>query len=350
MTGTLPEKMRVAVWYSNRDVRIEEMPVPRIGPGELLIRVEASGICGSDVMEWYRLDRAPLVLGHEIGGQIAEVGEGVERYQPGDRISAAHHIPCNTCPYCLSGHHTVCDTLRQTNFDPGGFAQYLRLPAINVDQGVFPLPDEVSYQEATFIEPLACILRGHRKAKVEPGNSVLVIGSGISGLMHIEMARILKAGRVIATDISDYRLKAALRFGAESTIRAEEVSPSRLRQLNQGRLADRVIVCTGATAAVAQALELVERDGTILFFAPTGPDVTVPLSINELFWRNDVTLTTSYAGSPADYQTALELIREGIFPARQFITHNLGLAESGFGFQLVADAQDSIKVIIEPQR
>ena len=144
VTGTGRSSMRVARWYSNRDVRIGEMPVPHIGPGELLVRVEACGICGSDVMEWYRLDRAPLVLGHEIGGQIVVVGEGVTDYQVGDRVSAAHHVPCNTCHYCLSGHHTVCDTLRQTNFDPGGLAEAVRLPAITVDRGVFLLPDHAS--------------------------------------------------------------------------------------------------------------------------------------------------------------------------------------------------------------
>ncbi len=339
--------MRVAMWYNNRDMRLEEMPVPQIGSGELLVRVEACGICGSDVMEWYRLDRAPLVLGHEIGGQIVDVREGVERYKEGDRVSAAHHVPCNTCHYCLNGHHTACDTLRQTNFDPGGFAEYIRLPAINVDRGVFLLPDEVSYEEATFIEPLACVLRGQRLAHMPPGNSVLVIGSGIAGLLHIQLARTLGAGRVIATDINDYRLEAAQQFGADATIHAEEDLPARLRQVNQGRLADLVIVCTGAASAITQAFKSVERGGTILFFAPTGPDVTVPISINELFFRNDITLTTSYAGSPADYQTALELIRADTIPVRQMITHRLGLAETGLGFQLVADAKNSIKVIIE---
>ncbi len=342
--------MRVAMWYSNRDVRIEEVPVPQIGFGELLVRVEACGICGSDVMEWYRLDRAPLILGHEIGGQIEVVGEGVERYKKGDRVSVAHHVPCNTCHYCLSGHHTACDTLRQTNFDPGGLAEYVRLPAINVDRGVFLLPDEVSYEEATFIEPLACVLRGQRLAHMQPGNSVLVIGSGIAGLLHVQLARTLGAGRVIATDINDYRLEAARRFEADATIHAEEDLPARLRQVNQGRLADLVIVCTGATSAIAQALKSVERGGVVLFFAPTDPGVTIPVSINELFWRNDITLTTSYAGSPADYQTALELIQGGTVPVRQMITHRLSLAETGLGFQLVADARNSIKVIIEPQR
>ncbi len=342
--------MRVAKWYNNRDVRIEEVPIPQIGPGELLIRVEACGICGSDVMEWYRLDRAPLVLGHEIGGQIVAVGEGVERYKEGDRVSAAHHVPCNTCHYCLNGHHTVCDTLRRTNFDPGGFAEYVCLPAINVDRGVFPLPDAVSYEEATFIEPLACILRGQRQAGMKPGNSVLIIGSGITGLLHLMLAHTLGAGRVIATDINQHRLEAAQQFGADATIHAKEDVPTRLRQINQGRLADLVIVCTGATSAIAQALSSVERGGTVLFFAPTDPGVTIPISINELFWRNDITLTTSYAGSPADHQTALELILAGTVPVRQMITHRLSLEETGLGFQLVVEAKDSIKVIIEPQR
>jgi len=342
--------MRVAVWYNNKDVRIEEMPVPQIGAGELLVRVEACGICGSDVMEWYRLNRAPLVLGHEIGGQVVAVGDGVEGYKEGDRISAAHHVPCNTCHYCLSGHHTVCDTLRRTNFDPGGFAEYLRLPAINVNRGVFLLPDTVSYEEATFIEPLACVLRGQRRAHLQPGDSVLVIGSGIAGLLHVQLARALGAGRVIATDINDYRLETAQRFGAEAIINAREDVPARLRELNQGRLADLVIVCTGAVSAITQALKSVERGGTILLFAPTEDGVTIPISLNELFWRNDITLTTSYAGSPADHQVALELIRAGSVPVSKMITHRLSLAETGLGFQLVANPQNSIKVIIEPQR
>ena len=342
--------MRVAMWYNNRDVRVEEMPTPRTGPGELLVRVEACGICGSDVMEWYRLDRAPLVLGHEIGGQIVAVGDGVDRYKEGDRISAAHHVPCNTCYYCLNGHHTACDTLRQTNFDPGGFAQYIRLPAINVDRGVFLLPDEVSFEEATFIEPLACVLRGQKRARIQSGQSVLVIGSGISGLLHVRLASAVGAGLIAATDISYYRLEAAQRFGADVTIDAAEYSPERLRQVNQGRLADLVIVCTGATSAIRQALASVERGGTILFFAPTDPGVAIPVSINEIFWRNDVTFTTSYAGSPADYAAALELIRTRRVPVTEMITHRLGLSETGKGFQIVAEAQNSVKVVIDPQR
>jgi len=342
--------MRVAMYYSNQDIRLEEMPVPQIGPGEVLMGVEASGICGTDLLEWYRLHKAPLVLGHEVAGVVAEVGEGVEKYKEGDRICAAHHVPCNTCHYCLSGHHTVCDTLRRTNFDPGGFAEYVRLPRINVDQGIFPLPGEVSFEEATFVEPLACVLRGQRLAHVQPGQSVLVVGSGVAGLLHIQLARTSGACYVMATDIVNHRLEAARKFGADVAIHAKGYSPAYLRRAAGGRLADLVVICSGAASAISQALESVERGGTVLFFAPTEPGVSVPISVNDLFWRNEITLTSSYGGSPQDYAAALELIQAGKMRVRDMITHRLGLAETNLGFQLVARAHDSLKVIIEPQR
>lgn len=342
--------MKVAMWYNNRDVRIEEKPTPKIGPGEVLVRVEASGICGSDVMEWYRIDRAPLILGHEVSGQIVEIGDGVTSYKVGDRVALAHHVPCNTCHYCLSGHHTVCETLRKTNFDPGGFAEFVRMPAINVDRGIFVLPDQVSYAEGTFVEPLACVLRGQRLARLQPGNTVVVIGSGIAGLLHVMLARAFGAGKVIATDISQYRLEAARRLGADYAVHAGEDLPARLREINRGLLADLVIVCADAPSAVTQALKSVERGGTILFFATTNPGTTTPVPLNELFWRTEITLTSSYGGSPGDYQTALDLIAARTIPVAKIITHRLSLAEAGKGFQLVAEGQNSIKVIIEPQK
>jgi len=342
--------MRVAMYYNNQDVRLEEMPVPQIGPGEVLMRVEASGICGTDLLEWYRLHKAPLVLGHEVAGVVAAVGEGVKHYKVGDRICAAHHVPCNTCLYCLSGHHTVCDTLRQTNFDPGGFVEYLRLPSVNVEQGIFPLTDDVSFEEATFVEPLACVLRGQRLAHLKPGQTILIIGSGVAGLLHIQLARTSGVGYIIATDIVDYRLEAARKFGADIVVHAEKFTPAYLRQAAGGRLADLVIICSGAPSAISQALESVERGGTVLFFAPTEPGVSVPISVNDLFWRNEITLTSSYGGSPHDYTAALGLIQTGKIRVREMITHRLGLAETSLGFKLIARAQDSLKVIIEPQR
>ena len=146
--------MRVSMYYRNSDIRIEEMPTPEIGPSELLVKIHSSGICGSDVMEWYRRDKAPLVLGHEIAGEVVEAGEDVESFSVGDRVAATHHVPCFTCHHCLSGHETACDTLlRRTHFDPGGFCEYVRFPAINVDRGTWRIPDDLTYDEATFVEP-----------------------------------------------------------------------------------------------------------------------------------------------------------------------------------------------------
>ncbi|MBI4215855.1 MAG: alcohol dehydrogenase catalytic domain-containing protein [Chloroflexi bacterium] len=343
--------MRVAMYYSNRDVRLEERPVPPVGPGELLVRVEASGICGSDVMEWYRLHRAPLVLGHEIGGVIARVGEGLVGFRVGDRVSATHHVPCHECEHCRRGHPTACDTLRSTSFDPGGFAEYLRVPAVNVAQGgVFPLPNEVSFEEATFIEPLACVMRGQRQARFQPGQGVLVIGSGVAGLLHVALARAQGAGPIVATDLSPYRLEAARRLGADAALPAGEDLPAALRRLNAGRLADLVVVCAGSPEAILQGMGALERGGVLLIFAPTRPGVTVALPVWERLWGNDVTITTSYAGSPDDCREALDHIRTRRVPVAGLVTHRLGLAETGLGFGLVAAAGESLKVIIEPQR
>ena len=341
--------MRVARYYNNRDVRLEEMPTPRIGRGDLLVKVMASGICGSDVMEWYRIKKAPRVLGHEITGEIVEVGEGVERYRTGDRVFVSHHVPCNTCHYCLSGHHTVCDTLRSTNFDPGGFAEYIRVPRINVDRGVFVLPEGVSFEDGVFIEPLACVLRGQRLAGLKPGQTVFVMGSGISGLLHIALARASGARWIIASDINEYRWKVAKQFGADEAIDAKEVRSSRIRQINGGNPADLVIVCAGTVSAYNQALQSVDRGGTVLCFAPLEPGINFPFPFFE-FWNDGITLLPTYGGSPLDITSAIELIWARRLPIHEMVTHRLSLSETGFGFKLVAEAKESIKVIIEPHR
>jgi L-iditol 2-dehydrogenase len=341
--------MRAAVYYSNDDIRLEEMPVPRTGEGELLLKVMACGICGSDVMEWYRIRRAPRVLGHEAVGSVEEVGDGVEGYRPGDRVFVSHHVPCNTCRHCLRGEHTACETLHRTNIDPGGLAEYARVPRINVDRGVFPLPEEMTYMDGVFIEPLSCVFRGQRKLGIRPGDTVLVLGSGVSGILHIQLARSLGATRIITTDINEYRMRAAERFGADVVIDARGDVPNIVREANEGRLADHVIVSTAALPAIKQALQIVGDAGKVLFFAPTPPSVEVPLDLNEL-WSRQVTVTTTYAAAPADIAAALELIRAGQVQVREMITHRLGLSETGLGFRLVAEAGESLKVVVEPQR
>ena len=339
--------MRVAMYYNNRDVRLEELPIPKIGAGELLLRTRASGVCGSDLMEWYRVQKAPLVLGHEITAEVVEVGPGVDRFKVGDRVFSTHHVPCGQCRYCKAGHPSVCDLLRTTHFEPGGFAEYIRVPKINVELGTLRIPDSMTFDEGSFIEPLACVVRAQRFAKVTAGQTVLVMGSGISGLLHVQLARRHGAERIIATDLSKFRLNAAKQFGANAIIHGSEDVPTRLRELNDGRLADLVIVCTGAMPAIQQAVKSIDRGGTLLFFAPTTAGVDVGIPLFE-FWRDEINVVTSYAGSGDDLKESLELIHHYQVRVAEMVTHRLPLAQTGRGFQLTASAQDSIKVIIDP--
>lgn len=339
--------MKVAMYYNNKDVRIEETDKPTAGPGEVLIKPHTVGICGSDTMEWYRIQHAPLVLGHEVAGEIVQVGEGVTNFKVGDRVCVTHHVPCNTCRYCMDGHHTVCETLRTTNFDPGGFAEYIRMPALNVDRGIFPIPDSMSYEEASFIEPLATVVRAQRLAGGTPGKNVLVIGSGNAGILHIQLAKAKGAGVILATDIKSSRLEAAKQFGADHAINATEDVPARVKELT-GRGADLVIVCVGAPPAVEQAIQSVDKGGTVVFFAVPHPDHAVPVNFNTL-WKKEVTLQTSYGGPPEDMFTARDLLAAGRINVKDMISHRLPLDKTGEGFRLTAEAE-GLKVIIEPQK
>ncbi len=362
--------MKCALYYSNKDIRIIERDIPKISGDEVLMKVEASGICGSDVIEWYRRDKVPLVLGHEVTGVIVETGKNVKKYKAGDRICAAHHVPCNICKYCLSGHQTVCETIRMTNFDPGGFSEFLRLPEINVKNGIYLLPDSVSFEEGTFIEPLACVVRGQRLAGVKPADTAIVFGSGLSGLLHISLLRAAGASRIIAVDINDKRLEYAKKFGADYTFNVKDFSeagsgggnkmenrgtgaddkglPEAVKDINGGFLADIVILSTGADSAILQGLKSVRRGGTVLFFGAADEGAKLPLSINDIFWRTEITLLSSYAGSILDHGTALELIRSGRVNVKDMITDRLALKDIEKGFELTAKAQDSLKIIINP--
>jgi L-iditol 2-dehydrogenase len=298
-------------------------------------------------MEWYRIKKAPLVLGHEIAGDVVQVGKNVEKYKVDDRVFVSHHVPCNTCRYCLDNQHTLCNTLHSTNFYPGGFAEYLRVPEINVDRGVFLLPKEMSYDEGVFIEPLACVVRGMGIVGMKPGASVLVIGSGIAGLLHIKLSRALGAGRVIATDIDEYRLETAKKLGADMVINAKENVTEKVKKYNDERLADIVVLCTGALPAVKQAINSVDRGGTLLFFAPTEPGVEIPFPLFDL-WNKGVKMVSTYAGGPRDIADAIELIRFKKVTVTDMISHKLPLSEAAKGFKLVDQAQESIKIVLYP--
>ena len=341
--------MLVAVYYNNRDIRIQEMPKPEITSDEILVKVMACGICGSDVVEWYRVPKAPRVLGHEATGIIEKTGEKVTRYNVEDRVFVSHHVPCNKCRYCLKGHHTACETLHTTNYYPGGFSQYIRVPKMNVEYGVYKLPSDMSYHEGTFIEPLACAIRGQRLAAIQKEDTLLIIGSGMSGILHTQLAKLKGVQRIVTADINPYRLKLAEKFGAHHTINAKENLPQKLKEINEGKPADQVVICTGANQAALSSLECVDKGGTILFFAVPDPTVKIPVPITQ-FWRNEITIKTSYGAAPCDLEESLEILAQKKVNVTNMITHKLSLQQTAEGFRLVADAGESLKVIVEPNR
>jgi L-iditol 2-dehydrogenase len=299
-------------------------------------------------MEWYRIKKAPLVLGHELTGEIVEVGKEITKFRQGDRVFATHHVPCNECHFCLTGHQTACQVFQtKNNFDPGGFSEYLKVSGKSIDTGTFILPHEMSYEQGSFIEPLGTVVRGLRAINLKPGDTLLVLGCGIAGLLMIKLARALGAGRIIATDIDDYRLEAARRFGAERAVRADSDVPGEIQDANNGRLADKAIICAGALSPARQALESVDRGGTVLFFAVPKPGETIDIDFNP-FWRNDVSLKTCYGAAPIDNLQAMELIRAGNVDVRDLITHRFSLEEIAKGFKAAGEGKNCLKVIIKP--
>jgi L-iditol 2-dehydrogenase len=341
--------MLVAVYYNNKDIRLQEVSTPTIGDDEFLLKVMASGICGSDVTEWYRVPKAPRVLGHEAAGMVAEVGKDVSKVKVGDRVFVSHHVPCNKCRYCRRGHHTACETLHNSNYYPGGFAQFVRVPRINVEKGVYPLPDSMSYEEGTFIEPLACVARGQRLSDLRKDDTILIIGGGLAGILHTQLARAKGARKIIVADINPFRLKLAEKFGATCSLDSKENLPQKLRAQNDGRLADQVIVCAGAAPAALSALECVDKGGTILYFAVPDPTVRAPVPITD-FWRNEITIKTSYGAAPNDLEESLSLLSHKRLNVTDMITHRLDLKEAAEGFRLAATGGESLKVILEPNR
>lgn len=335
--------MKVAKWYSNNDIRIEEMPKPRPGGNEILVKVISCGICGSDIVEWYRLPRAPLLPGHEIGGQVVEVGESVRGFRPGDRVFVAPKVACLNCHYCRKGLHPLCSEVKERL--PGGFAEYVLVPPSIVDNGTYILPDGVTFDQSTFLEPLACVVRSQKLAAVQAGQAVLVIGCGMSGLLHVKLGK-AKGARIFATDINPQKLGHATRVGAEVTFDAAENAPELLLARN-GRKADIVILCAAALSAVEQAWNSVDKGGTIVFFTVPGPDKKVEIPLN-YFWTREVKILTSYYCGPPDIQEAIHLLQTGIVKVDDLITHKLPLDDIVTGYRLVVEGKESIKVIITP--
>lgn len=336
--------MKVAVYYSNTDIRIEDRPRPSISDNEILVRMNASGICGTDVMEWYRIKKAPRTLGHEMAGEIIEIGTAVTEFKKGDRVFVSHHVPCYKCRHCAHGNYTACESFHTGNYYPGGFSELIRVPAENVRYGTLLLPDELTYENATMIEPLACAVAAQNQLGLKEGQTTLIIGSGVSGILHIQLSK-MKGAKVVATDIDEFRMNKALDFGADRVIDARKYSVNTLKNANDNRLADIVIVCAAARKAIHDAVTSVDRRGKILFFSVPEADISIP---SVRFWRDEISIFFSYGAAPDDLRKAMELIASRMINVGKMISHSVPLSDILKGFKLVAEAKDSLKVVVIP--
>jgi L-iditol 2-dehydrogenase len=319
--------VRVARSVGVRDVRTEVDPEPAAGPGEVVCRVLACGVCGSDISDYWVAPKLPVVLGHELTGEVVEVGAGVVGLTVGDRVVVHHHAPCGECRRCRRGHETLCESFRTTNIDPGGFAERVRIPADLV--GELLLLEGLDAERGTFVEPLACVLRALDRAGVRAGDSVLVIGAGTSGLLAIAAAHARGVEAVWVREPRADRLERALALGAE-------------RHGNE--LVDVAFLATGAPAALDDAFGVVAPGGVLCLYAPPGGELTLDgLSL----YRREVDVVASYSAGPRDMLAALALLRSGAVDPLPWVTHRLGLEETGRALDMVRSGE-AVKALVVP--
>ena len=337
--------MKTAVLYSFNDIRIEERPVPEVGPGEALIRMKACGICSGDVMPWYIEKKAPLVLGHEPAGEIVAVGEGVRGFQAGDRIFVHHHAPCMECRECKRGDFVLCETWKRSHIVPGGLAEFVKIPAVNLARDTLKLPQDMDFLAGTLVEPLACVVKGMRRLGLKKGDSILVLGLGVMGALFVALARHMCAGRITGADMVPYRLEKALEIGADEVV---DVSGRHITGLPSPvalPMADRVVVGPGNAAAMAQGISCAAPGGTVLFFTPPPPGEMLNIEPNALYFK-EINIIQSYSCGPDDTREALRLLSLGAIPVDKVITHKFPLESAGDAFRLTAKAGESLKSVV----
>lgn len=338
--------MKVARLYSFSDIRIEDMPSPEVGPGDILLRTRASGICSGDVMPWYIERKAPLVPGHEPCGEIAAVGREVREFRPGDRLFVHHHAPCLVCRFCRRKDYVQCPSWKESRIFPGGIAEYILVPSIEFRNDTVTLSDDLNFEDGTLIEPTACVVKSFRKARVKPGDTVLVIGLGVMGMIHLLLAREYGAGKVIGADRVKYRLDRALQLGADCAL---DVSRGELlnllREATDGNMAELVVVGPNSADAMMQGLRCVRPGGQVLFFTPARPGETLTVDPNQIYFH-DVSILTSYSCGPDEILEAYGFIRRRIVTAEKLVTHRFPIHHTAEAFRLTAEAGDSLKAVI----
>ena len=338
--------MKVAVYYGPNDIRVEEKPQPQIGPDEILVEMKTCGICGSDLMDWYLENRAPLVLGHEPAGNVVEVGKDVETFNIGDRVFVHHHVACLTCHYCIHRDYTMCQQFTKTHIIPGGFAEYFKVPAPNLKIDTFKIPDKISFEEATLVEPVACCIRAIRKCNIQPGDAVAIVGAGPSGIVHALLAKHLGASQVLISDLVDYRLKAAEKLAAALAINAgKEDFVKTVRETTEGRGADVVIVTAPNVKAYMEGLRACRKGGTLCVFAPTSPQQKMEINPNKLFF-NEIKIIPSYSTSHIETRIALKMISSKAIDAKALITHRFPLERIAEAFKTAKESKECLKIVV----
>lgn len=341
--------MKAAVYYDVKDVRYEEISLPEIKPDEVLVRVEACGLCGTDLHKILnRTVTPPAVLGHEVSGCIEQLGHELRGFRKGDRVIVFHHIPCFVCTWCRHGNCSLCPEFKKLNISPGGFAEYIKVSGGSVRSGLLKIPESVSYEEATMVEPTACCLRAIARAGLQPADAVVIVGAGPAGLIHIQLCRLLGASLVIAVDLSPTRLTTATSLGAELTVNPETTDVRQaVREATEGKGADIAIVAAGNTKAIMTGINLVRPGGTVLFFAESPPRSILEIDPN-LIYHSEVSFIGSYSSTPYEHRQALALIASGRLKVKELITHRLKLYELPKAIELATAARDSLKIVLTP--
>jgi len=344
----IPKTMKAVVYYNNHDVRLEERPVPEIGPGELLVKLEACGLCGSELTEYHMLPRAPLVMGHEPSGVVAKVGEGITKFKVGDRVTTHHHVGCMSCHQCQRGNFTLCENFKKSHLEPGAMCEYFRVPAENTKYDTLILPDNVSFEAGTLVEPLACTLRAIKTTPINSGDTVIIVGMGFIGLGFLELIRHMPAGKIIVLDLNDWRLQQGLKHGATHAINSGKEDPVKtIKELNEGRLGDAVFVAVPSIKVWDLGVSLCEKGATIHFGTPMDPEIHWPVNANKL-WFEEINFTFSYSTSHVETAAIRDLMAAGRLDADSLVTHKYGMHEVPKAIEQYFEAGESIKQLIMP--
>ena len=345
--------MNVARLYAPGDLRVEEADVPEPGPGEITIRVQTCAMCGTDAKIFHHGHHnisLPRVLGHEIAGEVAEVGSGVDGWAPGDRVQIIAAIPCGACLYCRRGQETVCENLESMAYQyEGAFAEFMRVPKKVLDRdGVNRIQEHVSYEAAALTEPLACVLNGQEIAGVGKEDEVVILGAGPIGCLHVRLARARGARSVTLIDVNQLRLDLAARSEPDAMINgSEEDAVETVRKLTDGRGADVVITATGAGPAQEQALEMAARRGRISLFGGLPKDKPIIRFDSNLVHYRELFVVGAYGSAPRHNRDALGLISSGDVVVDDLITHRLPLDEVKEGIGTVTTGE-GLKVVVGP--